>query len=111
MEITAGAQARLPKPEVQPVDLAQRMETKVEMLAQRLYEKRKEMHRLIGEKTYKGKEVSVEARREEFSTLKSSPDLLFQTIVDNTMIGANGELRVNRKLLDAFEELGNAGAT
>jgi len=60
MEITAGAQARLPKPEVQPVDLAQRMETKVEMLAQRLYEKRKEMHRLIGEKTYKGKEVSVE---------------------------------------------------
>ena len=111
MEITAGAQARLPKPQVQPVDLAKRMETKVEMLAQRLYEKRREMHRLIGEKTYTGKEVSIKARREEFSTLKSSPDLLFQTIVDNVMIGANGELRINKKLLDAFEELADARPT
>ena len=108
MEIKAGAQARLPKPQVQPVDLAKRVETKVEMLAQRLFERRKEMHRLIGEKTYQGNEVSIAERREEFNTLKSSPDLLFQTLVDNAMIGASGELRINKKLLDAFEELAGA---
>ena len=111
MEIKAGAQARLPKPQVQPVDLAKRLETKSEMLAQRLFERRKEMHRLIGEKTYQGSEVSIDDRREEYTTLKSSPDLLFQTIVDNAMIGASGELRINRKLLDAFEELGDARPT
>ena len=104
-EIRAGAQARLPKPKVQPIDLAERLEEKTELLAQRLFDKRKEMHRLIGEKTYQGKEVSIEERRDEFSTLKASPDLLFQTLVDNAMIGANGELRINKKLLDAFEEL------
>ena len=111
MEIKAGAQSRLPKPEIQPVALAARLEKKAEMLAQRLFEKRKEMHRLIGEKTYQGSEVSLDERREEFSTLKASPDLLFQTIVDNVMIGADGELRINRKLLDAFEELVNARPT
>ena len=111
MEIKAGAQSRLPKPEIQPVDLAARLEKKAEMLAQSLFKKRAEMHRLIGEKTYQGSEVSIDERREEFSTLKASPDLLFQTIVDNVMIGADGELRINRKLLDAFEELGDARPT
>ena len=111
MEIKAGAQSRLPKPEVQPVDLAARLEKKAEMLARRLFEKRKEMHRIIGEKTYQGQEVPDEARREEYNTLRASPDLLFQTIVDNVMIGADGELRINRKLLDAFEELGDARPT
>ena len=105
MEIRAGAHARLPKPEVQPVDMAARLEKKTELLAQRLVEKRKEMHRLIGEKTYQGQEVPIEERRAEFNTLKASPDLLFQTLVDNAMIGADGELRINKKLLDAFEEL------
>ena len=111
MEVRAGAQARLPKPETQPVDLSARLEKKAEMLAGGLYERRKEMNRLLGEKTYQGEEVPVEERRAQYRDLKASPDLLFQTIVDNTMIGADGQLRVSKKLLDAFEELGhNAGA-
>ncbi len=101
-----GHKSPRPSTEIQPVELSAILRKKVALLAESLFEKRHERRKLMGGAPYKGDPVSKEERKTQYQELKGSRALLLNAIADNSTVGAGGELRVSKKLLESFVELG-----
>ena len=99
-----GHKKPTPSTETQPVELSEKMKRKSFLLADSLFAHRQALQNFIGEAPYKGNPVSTGERKKQYQELKSSHALLVNEIASNTTIGAQGELRINKKLLASFVE-------
>lgn len=95
----------MPEQEVQAA-LSTKLQKKAHLLAQRLLQRRKELKKLVGESPYGGDALSLKERRAQYQELRGSRELLLDALADGCTIGRNGELRINKKLLEAFMEFG-----
>ena len=87
-----------------PHSLNERLQAKVTLLGDRLYERRKALLAATGE-AFQSEELSLEQRKEHYRALKSSPTLLLKSLAESSIIGADGRLRISNKMLDALVEL------
>ena len=87
-----------------PDSLNTRLLTKAKMLSDRLFERRKELSKSLGE-PIKGSQLSSTERKTQYKELISSQEMLFNSIAGAAIVGRDGKLRISTKMIDAFREL------
>ena len=96
--------ARGEKPTSHPASLNERLQAKVTLLIEHLYERRKGLLAGAGE-SFRSEELSFAERKEQYRALRSSPTLLLKTLASNAIVGSDGRLRLTNKILDALVEM------
>ncbi len=74
------------------------------MLSDRLFERRKELSKSLGE-PIKGSQLSLTERKTQYQELIASQEMLFNSIAGAAIVGRDGKLRISTKMIDAFREL------
>lgn len=92
----------LPKP--QPDSLSTKLQVKAEMLSDRLYERRGELHKRMGESLL-STELSPTERLQQYRDLVSSKEMLIKALAGAAIVGRDGRLRISTAMVDAFVEL------
>ncbi len=87
-----------------PDSLNTRLLTKAKMLSDRLFERRKELSKSLGE-PIKGSKLSSKERKIQYQELIASQEMLFNSIAGAAIVGRDGKLRISTKMIDAFREL------
>ena len=100
--VKAGRQRR--EDTEKPDSLNTRLLTKAKMLSDRLFERRKELAKSLGE-PIKGSKLSSKERKTQYQELISSQEMLFNSIAGAAIVGRDGKLRISTKMIDAFREL------
>jgi hypothetical protein len=77
------------------------------MLSDRLFERRKELAKSLGEPV-KGQQLSSTERKTQYKELIASQEMLFNSIAGAAIVGRDGKLRISTKMVDAFRELSDA---
>ena len=77
---------------------------KAQMLSDRLFERRKELAKSLGEPV-KGSKLSLADRKTQYQEMIASRELLFNSIAGAAIVGRDGQLRISTKMIDAFREL------
>jgi hypothetical protein len=92
-------------PEQEPDSLNTRLQTKAKLLSDRLFERRKELGKTLGE-PLKGNQLSPTERKQQYLDMISSKELLFNSLAGAAIVGRDGRLRISTAMVDAFVELG-----
>ena len=87
-----------------PDSLNTRLLTKAQMLSDRLFERRKELRKQLGE-PLKSSKLSPTERKTQYRELIASPEMLFNALAGAAIVGRAGELRLSTSMVDAFTEL------
>ncbi len=87
-----------------PDSLNTRLLAKATMLSDRLFERRKELGKTLGEPV-KGQKLPQEERKTQYKELIASQEMLFNSIAGAAIVGRDGKLRISTKMIDAFKEL------
>ena len=90
-----------------PVTLDARLRAKVTLLTERLHARRKALLANT-ESTFQGEMLSLEARKEQYRALRSSPVLMLKSLAADSFVGADGRMRISRKTIDALVELSDS---
>ena len=88
-----------------PDSLSSRLLAKATMLSDRLFERRKELRKSLGE-PIKGAKLPKSKRQTQYKELIASREMLFNSIAGAAIVGRTGELRISTAMVDAFVELG-----
>ena len=91
-------------PEPQPDSLSTKLQAKAKLLSDRLYERRGELHKKMGEPLKSG-ELSPTERVQQYKDLISSKEMLIGAIAGAAIVGRDGKLRISTAMVDAFVEL------
>ena len=94
-------------PEQQPNDLNTKLQVKAQMLSDSLYERRASLHKTMGEPLKSG-ELSATERKQQYTDLISSREMLIGALAGAAIVGRDGRLRLSTKMVDAFVELSDA---
>ena len=81
-----------------------RLMAKAKLLSDRLFERRRELGKSLGEPV-KSDTVSQSERKAQYKELIASQELLFNSIAGAAIVGRDGRLRLSTKMVDAFVEL------
>ena len=87
-----------------PDSLNTRLQTKAKLLSDRLFERRRELGKALGE-PLKGSQLSSTERKQQYTDLISSQGMLFNALAGAAIVGRDGRLRLSTKMVDAFVEL------
>ena len=87
-----------------PDSLNTRLMAKAQLLSDRLFERRKELAKSLGEPV-KGEELSSTNRKQQYKDMLSSPEMLFNALAGAAIVGRDGKLRISTKMVEAFVEL------
>ncbi len=88
----------------EPDSLNTRLLAKAQLLSDRLFERRKELGKTLGEPVKSGKLSSTE-RKTQYKELLASKEMLFNSLAGAAIVGRDGRLRISTKMVDAFVEL------
>jgi hypothetical protein len=88
-----------------PDSLNSRLMAKATMLSDRLFERRKELRKSLGE-PIKGGKLSKPERKTQYKELIASREMLFNSLAGAAIVGRDGRLRISTAMVDAFVELG-----
>ena len=91
-------------PEPQPDSLNTRLQAKAKMLSDSLFERRKSLHKTMGEPLKSG-ELSPTERKAQYKELVASREMLIKALAGAAIVGRDGRLRISTAMLDAFKEL------
>lgn len=91
-------------PEHEPDSLNERLQAKAKMLSDRLFERRRELGKTLGE-PLKSSQLSAEERKTQYKELVASRELLFNALAGAAIVGRDGKLRISTAMVDAFKEL------
>ncbi len=91
-------------PEHPPDSLSTRLLAKAELLSDRLFERRAELGKSLGEPV-KSNQLSSKERKTQYKELISSKELLWNSLPGAASVGRAGRLRISTKMVDAFKEL------
>ena len=100
--VRAGRQRR--EDTDKPDSLNTRLLAKATMLSDRLFERRKELSKTLGEPV-KGEKLSRVERKGQYKELIASQEMLFNALVGAVIVGRDGRLRLSTKMVDSFREL------
>jgi len=92
-------------PEHEPDSLNTRLQIKAQLLSDRLFERRKELGKTLGE-PLESSQLSPTERKQQYIDLISSRELLFNSLAGAAIVGRDGKLRISTAMVDAFIELG-----
>ena len=87
-----------------PDSLNPRLQTKAKLLSDRLFDRRKELGKALGE-PLKGGQLSSSMKKQRYTDLISSQGMLFNALAGAAIVGRTGELRLSTKMVEAFVEL------
>jgi len=87
-----------------PDSLNTRLMAKAQLLSARLFERRKELGKTLGEPV-KSDTLSRTERKQQYKELIASQEMLFNSIAGASIVGRDGRLRISTKMVDAFVEL------
>ena len=91
-------------PEPQPDSLSTRLQAKAKMLSDSLFERRRSLHKTMGEPLKSG-ELSPAERKAQYKELVASRELLIKALAGAAIVGRAGQLRISTSMVDAFREL------
>ena len=74
------------------------------MLSDRLFERRKELAKSLGE-PLKGENLPQKERKTQYKELIASQEMLFNSLAGAAIVGRDGRLRISTAMVDAFREL------
>ncbi len=94
-------------PEQPPDSLNTRLQAKAKLLSDRLFERRKELGKSLGE-PLKSSTLDAKERKAQYKELIASQEMLFNSIAGAAIVGRDGKLRISSKMVDAFVELSDA---
>jgi len=94
-------------PEPQPDSLNTRLQAKAKMLSDRLFERRRELHKTMGEPLKSG-QLSATERKTQYKELIASREMLISALAGAAIVGRDGRLRISTAMVDAFAELSDA---
>ncbi|KKM99742.1 hypothetical protein LCGC14_1144900 [marine sediment metagenome] len=94
-------------PDVPTDTLNARLQAKAKLLSDRLFERRKELGKSLGE-PLKSNEIDSKERSAQYKELIASQEMLFNSIAGAAIVGRDGKLRLSTKMVDAFVELSDA---
>ena len=99
---------RQPQEKVGPPDsLNTKLQVKAQMLSDSLYERRKSLHKTMGE-SFASTELPPTERLQQYKDMISSKEMLIGAIAGAAIVGRDGRLRLSTKMVDAFVELSDA---
>ncbi len=81
-----------------------RLLAKAQLLSDRLFERRKELGKSLGEPV-KSDKLSQTERKTQYKELIASQEMLFNSIAGAAIVGRDGRLRLSTKMVEAFVEL------
>ena len=87
-----------------PDSLNTRLMAKARLLSDRLFERRKELGKSLGEPV-KSNELPQSERKTQYKEMIASQELLFNSLAGAAIVGKDGKLRISTKMVDAFREL------
>ena len=87
-----------------PISLSGRNMAKAKRLSDNLLERRRSLHKTMGE-PFKGAQLSDVDRKRQYKDVISSRDILMNALVGAAIIGRDGRLRIRTDMVDAFREL------
>ena len=87
-----------------PDSLNTRLLAKARLLSDRLFERRKELGKALGEPV-KSDKLSQTERKTQYKELIASQEMLFNSIAGAAIVGRDGKLRISTKMVEAFKEL------
>ncbi len=91
-----------------PTDsLNTRLLAKAKLLSDRLFERRKELGKSLGEPV-KSDKLSQTERKTQYKELIASQEMLFNSLAGAAIVGRDGKLRISTAMVDAFKELSDA---
>lgn len=91
----------------EPDSLSTKLQVKAKMLSDRLFERRRELHKTMGE-PLKGDKLSATERKQQYKELIASKELLIGALAGAAIVGRDGRLRISTAMVDAFAELSDA---
>jgi hypothetical protein len=94
-------------PEKPPDSLNARYQAKAQMLSDRLFMRRGELHKTMGE-SFASTELSPTERLKQYQELIASKEMLVKALAGAAIVGRDGRLRISTKMVDAFAELSDA---
>ena len=93
--------------EDKPDTLNARLMAKATMLSDRLFERRKELRKSLGE-PLKSSKIDKPERKSQYKELIASKEMLFNSIAGAAIVGRDGKLRISTDMITAFVELSDA---
>ena len=94
-------------PEQQPISLNAKLQIKAEALSDRLFERRRALHKTMGEPLKSG-QLSATERKAQYKELTASNEMLIKALAGAAIVGRDGRLRISNSMVDAFKELSDA---
>lgn len=94
-------------PEPQPDSLNARNQAKAKMLSDRLFERRRSLHKTMGE-SFASAELSPTERLAQYQELIASKETLVKALAGAAIVGRDGRLRISTAMVDALAELSSA---
>jgi hypothetical protein len=88
--------------------LNERHQAKAKMLADSLMDRRRSLHKTMGE-PFKGTKLSATERQTQYQELISSKEMLINALAGAAIVGRDGRLRISTSMVDAFAELSKGG--
>ena len=88
----------------EPDSLNTRLMAKAQLLSDRLFERRKELAKSLGDPV-KGQKLSAPDRKQQYKDMISSPEMLFNALAGAAIVGRDGQLRISTAMVDAFKKL------
>jgi hypothetical protein len=77
------------------------------MLSDRLFERRKDLRKELGE-PLKSSKLSQAERKAQYKELIASQEMLFNSLAGAAIVGRDGRLRISTAMIEAFRELSDA---
>ncbi len=100
--VTAGHQKRVDTKK--PDSLSARNQVKAQVLSDSLFERRANLQKAAGE-PFGAHELSPTERKQQYTDMISSNQMLMSALAGAAIIGRDGRLRISTKMVDAFVEL------
>ena len=105
MDIRAGRHKQEAKEK--PDSLNTRLQAKAQLLSDRLFERRKELGKTLGD-PLKSEQLSPTERKQQYTDLIASRTMLYNSLAGAAIVGRDGRLRLSTKMIEAFMELSDA---
>ena len=104
-KVRVGKQKREPIGE--PDSLSARQMVKARVLADRLFDRRENLRKQLGD-PLKSAKLSSKERKTQYKELIASREMLFNSLAGAAIVGRDGKLRISTAMVDALVELSGA---
>ena len=85
--------------------LASKFESVVDILANSLKEKRKELLTAIGERPYKGFPISLKERQARYKEIRNNPSALMEVFKGNAKFKPDGRVLIPKELIKTIQQM------